>query len=60
MAAIILWGDTEHNDRPAIRHLLCGGCAYDARRGQMIVAPTLAEIPPGNYWLVDDDWRRDR
>ena len=45
----ILWGDGEHNDRPALGHLLCGGAAYDARSDRMILVQGLGALPAGLY-----------
>ena len=48
----ILWGDAKHDDSEVIRFLLNGGAAYDMRSGEMIVAPTLNDLPPGVYRTV--------
>lgn len=49
----ILFGDAEHNDLPAIRHLFNGRPVFDARIDKVITAPDLKSLPPGTYRLTD-------
>lgn len=48
----ILWGNNKNNDRAVLRYLLNGGAAFDMRTREMIVAPTLKDLPPGVYHVA--------
>ncbi len=47
-----IYGDSIHNDMPVIRHLLNKGMAFDVRTNDVIVAPTLRDLPCGLYLLT--------
>jgi hypothetical protein len=48
----ILWGDNQHDDSRALRHLFKGGAVYDMRSAQMIAAPGITHLPAGVYRTV--------
>jgi hypothetical protein len=45
----VLWGDSKRDDTQCIRLLLHGEAVYSIRAQGMIVAPTLSDLPVGNY-----------
>lgn len=50
----VLDGRGRRNDRDALCVAFNGGCVFDGRGGRVISAPTMAELPPGLYRLIDD------
>jgi hypothetical protein len=53
----MLWGDSEHDDRRALSVLFRGGAVYCMRSSEMIAAPTMNDLPPGNYRMVPPGYR---
>ncbi len=48
-----LHGDNVHNDKTVIQHLLNHGMAFDVRTNDIIVAPTLSDLPCGLYLMTE-------